>query len=175
MALTKRRQLFVHEYATNPKAGQMQAVVRAGFSPKRAKETACELMKDPEIKAAIERKLAGQLESVHVDEKLVVTGLLRTIERCIDAGSGAWQTNGILKSYELLGRYLKMFTEKIEIDLGERIMEALTAGRKRAGLTIAEKATDNATPSQIPGTATSSLPVSWQSTSATGLPAKKVK
>ena len=140
MALSKRRQLFVHEYVADPKAGQAQAAIRAGFSPKRAKETACELMKDPQIKVAIERKLTSKFETVQVDQKLVVTGLLRTIERCIDAGSGAWQTAGVLKAYELLGRHLKMFTEKLEIDLSDRIMEALAAGRKRAGLPPAEKA-----------------------------------
>ena len=134
MALTKRRQLFVHEYVADPKAGQARAAIRAGFSPKRAKETARELMADPQIKAAIERKITSKFESVEVDQKLVVTGLLRTIERCVDAGSGAWQTAGVLKAYELLGRHLKMFTEKVEIDLSDRIMEALTAGRKRAGL-----------------------------------------
>jgi phage terminase small subunit len=140
MALTKRRQLFVHEYVADPKAGQAEAAIRAGFSPKRAKETACELMKDPEIKAAIERKFTSKFEDVKVDQKLIVNGLLRTIEGCVDAGSGAWQTTGVLKAYELLGRHLKMFTEKLEIDLSDRIMEALTAGRKRVGLPPAEKA-----------------------------------
>ena len=139
MALTKRRRLFVNEYLSNPKQSAAWAAVRAGFSEKRARETASELLKDPEIKAAIEQKLTSKHENVQVDQKLVVTGLLRTIERCIDAGSGAWQTAGILKAYELLGRHLKMFTEKVEIDFGERIMEALVAGRKRAGLAPAEK------------------------------------
>jgi len=175
MALTKRRQLFVHEYVTNPKAGQTKAAIRAGFSEKRAKETACELMKDPEIKAAIERKLTGQLESVQVDQKLVVTGLLRTIERCIDAGSGAWQTAGILKAYELLGRHLKMFTDKVEIDLGERIMEALTAGRKRAGLAAVEKAPDTSASLQTRGISITGVPTaSWQTHSNTSPSGEKV-
>ena len=134
MALTRRRQLFVAELLANPRKPAAWAAVRAGFSEKRAKETASELLKDPEVKAAIEQKLTSKLEKVEVNEKLVLTGLLRTIERCIEAGSGAWQTAGILKAYELLGRHLKMFSDKLEVDLGTEIMEALAAGRKRAGL-----------------------------------------
>jgi phage terminase small subunit len=134
LALTKRRQLFVSEHLANPKQPAAWAAVKAGFSEKRARETASELLKDPEIKAAIEHKLTAKLENVEVDQKLVLTGLLRTIERCIEAGSGAWQTAGILKAYELLGRHLKMFTERVELDFSEGIMEALAAGRKRAGL-----------------------------------------
>jgi phage terminase small subunit len=92
VALTKRRQLFVTHYLANPKQPASWAAVRAGFSEKRARETASELLKDPEIKAAIEHKLTAKCEDVAVEQKLVLTGLLRTIERCIEAGSGAWQT-----------------------------------------------------------------------------------
>lgn len=115
------------------------AAVRAGYSQKRSKETASELLKNPGIKAAIEQKLTSKFEKVEVSEKFVLTGLLRTIERCVEVGPGAWQTAGILKAYELLGRHLKMFTEKVEIDLSDRIMDALKAGRKRAGLPEPEK------------------------------------
>jgi len=139
MALTKRRQLFVHELLANPKKPAAWAAIRAGFSEKRARETASELLKDPEIKAAIEQKLTGKFEKVDVNEKLVLSGLLRTIERCVGAGSGAWQTAGTLKAYELLGRHLKMFTERVEVDFGAGIMEALAAGRKRAGLPAAKE------------------------------------
>src|SRR5215469_6981571 len=134
MGLTKRRQLFVAELLANPGKPAAWAAVRAGFSEKRSKETASERLKDPEIKAAIEQKLTSKFEKVEVNEKLVITGLLRQIERCIEAGSGAWQTAGILKAYEMLGRHLKMFSDKVEIDFGEEILQALAAGRKRSGL-----------------------------------------
>lgn len=138
MGLTRRQQLFVHELLANPDKPAAWAAVRAGYTEKRSKETASELLKHPGIKAAIEQKLTSKFEKVEVSEKLVLTGLLRTIERCIEAGSGAWQTTGILKAYEMLGRHLQMFSDKLEIDLSDRIMEALAAGRKRAGLPAAE-------------------------------------
>jgi phage terminase small subunit len=134
LGLTRRQQLFCHELLANPDKPAAWAAVRAGFSEKRAKETASELLKHPGIKAAIEQKLTSKFEKVEVSEKLVLTGLLRTIERCIEAGSGAWQTAGILKAYEMLGRHLKMFSDKVEVDFGEEILQILAAGRKRAGL-----------------------------------------
>jgi len=134
LALTKRRRLFVQEYLANPGKPASWAVIKAGFSEKRAKETASELLKDPDIKAAIEHKINSKFEQVEINEKLVLIGILRTIERCVESGSGAWQISNALKGYEMLGRHLKMFTERIELDLGDKIMAALLAGRKRAGL-----------------------------------------
>ncbi len=134
MALTKKKQLFVAEYLADPKANATQAVIRAGFSEKRAKITASELLKDPEIKAAIQSKQERRLAKLEIDANLVLAGLLELRDRCREAGSGAWQTAGLLKVYELLGRHLKMFTEKIEVGFDEELMKRLEAGRKRAGL-----------------------------------------
>ena len=134
MALTKRRRLFVTEYLANPKQPAAWAAVRAGFSEKRARETASELLKDPEIQAAIEHQLQKRLEQIEVTEKTVLLDLVATRERCIEAGSCAWATAGRIKCNELLGKYLKMWVDKVEVDLGERIMAALIAGRKRAGV-----------------------------------------
>src|SRR5262249_10173072 len=86
VGLTRRRQLFVAELLANPGKPAAWAAVRAGFSEKRAKETASELLKDPEIKAAIEQKLTSKFEKVEISEKLVISGLLRAIERCVEAG-----------------------------------------------------------------------------------------
>jgi hypothetical protein len=135
MALTKRRQLFVTEYLANPKQPAAWAAVRAGFSQKRARETASELLKDPEIKAAMEHQLMKRLEKIEITERTVLLDILGARERCIEAGSGAWQTAGRLKCDELLGKYLKMWVEKVEIGIDDALMERLVAGRKRAGLT----------------------------------------
>src|SRR6266851_2525135 len=116
MALTKRRQLFIAEYVADPKCGAAKAAIRAGFSERRAKETASELMKDPEVKAAIEYAHTKRFEKLEINQNLVLVGILQTIEKAIAAGSGAWQMTTLLKAYELLGRHLKMFTDKLEIE-----------------------------------------------------------
>ena len=138
MALTKRRQLFVAEYLSDPKCNGTQAAIRAGFNEQRAKVTACELLKDPEIKAAIEQKRNKRLEKLDIDANLVLADILSTRDRCIEAGVGAWQIAARLKCDELLGRYLKLWTEKIELGADDALMDLLRAGRKRAGLPPAE-------------------------------------
>jgi hypothetical protein len=132
MALTKRRQLFVHEYAADPKAGQAQAAIRAGFSPKRAKETACELMRDPEIKTAIQRKMEKRFEKLEITANHVLGELDEIRDAAIAAGSGAWQSATRVKVAELKGRYLGMFKDKLEIGLDEELIKRLQEGRKRA-------------------------------------------
>jgi phage terminase small subunit len=134
MALTKKKRLFVAEYLADPKGNARQAVIRAGFSVKRANVTASELLKDPEMKAAIEHKRNEHLKKLEIDAKMVLTDILQTRERCIEAGTAAWAITHRLKCDELLGRYLKLWTEKIEVGFGEEIMKRLEAGRKRAAL-----------------------------------------
>jgi hypothetical protein len=134
MALTKRKQLFVAEYLADPKSNATQAVIRAGFSEKRAKVTASELLKDSEIKAAIEHKRNQRLAKLDIDANLVLADIIASRERCIEAGSAGWAIAARLKCNELLGRYLKMWTEKLEVGFDEELMKRLEAGRKRASL-----------------------------------------
>ena len=139
MALTKRRQLFVREYVADPKAGQAQAAIRAGFSEGRAKETACELMKDPQVKAAIEAKLNKRFEKIELTTNLVIGELDEIRDAAIEAGAGAWQSAARLKVAELKGKYLGMFKDKVEIGLDEELIRRLEQGRKRAFLPQEEK------------------------------------
>ena len=120
--------------AADPKAGQAQAAIRAGFSPKRAKETACELMKDPEIKTAIQRKMEKRFEKLEITANHVLGELDEIRDAAIDAGSGAWQSATRVKVAELKGRYLGMFKDKLEIGLDEELIKRLQEGRKRAFL-----------------------------------------
>ena len=52
MALSKRRRLVLSLYTGDPDCTLEAALVKAGYSDKRAKITACELRKDPEFLAA---------------------------------------------------------------------------------------------------------------------------
>jgi hypothetical protein len=134
MALTRLRQLFVTEYLANPKQPAAWAAVRAGFSEKRARETASELLKDPEIKAALEHQLAKRLEKLEITEKTVLTDILAIRERCTEAGSGQWSLALRLKCNELLGRKLGLWKDKIEVGLDDALIQRLEAGRKRVSL-----------------------------------------
>ncbi len=56
MSINAARQRFIDEYLAAP-ANVAEAARRAGYSPRRAKETACELLKLPAVR---ERVAAGQ-------------------------------------------------------------------------------------------------------------------
>jgi hypothetical protein len=140
--LTKKKQAFIAEYCAHPEIGKAEAAAKAGFSRKRAGVTACELMKDPEVSAEISRKMNQRLEAIagknpegkKLDQDAVLKELQDIIEACRTAGAGAWQMTARLKAVELQGKFLKMFTEKIEHGFDDTIMDLLREGRKRAGL-----------------------------------------
>jgi hypothetical protein len=105
--------------------------------PKRAKITACELMKNSEIREQIERQTTRQPEGLAnkpITRQTVLTYIVESIERAAGAGAGAWQSAAILKGAELLGRHLGMFTDRVEVGLDSKLMERIDAARKRVGL-----------------------------------------
>ena len=63
---------------------------------------------------------------------MVIAGILATIENAKKSGAGAWQATARLRGYELLGKHLGMFVDKVEVGLDEKLMERLIAGRRRA-------------------------------------------
>jgi phage terminase small subunit len=144
--LTKKKQAFIAEYCAHPEIGKAEAAAKAGFSRKRAGVTACELMKDPEVQAEINRKLNHRLDAIagkdsrgkKVDQAAVLQELQDIIDAARMAGSGAWQMTARLKAVELQGKFLKMFTDKVEIGVDDALMEKLLEGRKRAGLQTIE-------------------------------------
>jgi hypothetical protein len=64
---------------------------------------------------------------------MALKGILDAIEDAKHSGRGAWQSSTIMRGYELLGRHLGLFVDRVEIDTDEKIMASLGAGRKRAG------------------------------------------
>jgi phage terminase small subunit len=137
VALTKKQQMFVTEYCADPQCGKEEAARRAGFSRNRAAITACELMKNPEVQREIERRLTKKLDKLETTQESVLQELHAIIEAAKEAGAGHWQMQARLKATELLGKYLKMFTEKVEVGPSDALMELLLEGRKRAGLVTA--------------------------------------
>jgi hypothetical protein len=114
--------------------GKAEAARRAGFQKSRAKITACELMKHPEVQKEIERRLAKKLARTSITSDTVLDELLDIIEACKEAGAGAWQMTARLKAAELLGKHLKMFSDRVEVGLDDELMSRLLEGRKRAGV-----------------------------------------
>lgn len=125
------------EYCANPQSGKAEAAFKAGYSKNRAAIRACELMKNPEVQREIERHLNGKVKSVEarpLTPETVIQDLDDIANMCKSAGAGAWQAATLVKVAELKGKYLKMFTDRVEVGPSDKLMELLLEGRKRAAL-----------------------------------------
>jgi phage terminase small subunit len=145
LGITKKKRAFIAAYFECPKLTQAEVARKAGYSIKRAKQAAYELMRDPDVKREIDRQLANKVDRVEVvakAEKLTPERVIKDLEEieemCKLAGPGAWQASTLVKIAELKGKYLKMWTERIEVGVDEKLIARLEAGRRNAGLKVLE-------------------------------------
>lgn len=75
MALTKKQRLFVEEYLIDLNA--TQAAIRAGYSPKTAKDIGCENLAKPNIKAEIDKEMAERSRRTGVNADRVIQELAK--------------------------------------------------------------------------------------------------
>lgn len=124
MALTAKQQSFVDEYLIDLNA--TQAAIRAGYSEKTAGQIGDENLKKPQISQAIQAAMNKRAERTQVDADYVLRTIVDTIERCKQAepvrdregqptGEYKFEPSAVLKGAELLGKHLKMFTDKTEL------------------------------------------------------------
>lgn len=71
--LTDRERVFVREYLVDLNAAQ--AVVRAGYSPRAAKQTAYRIMNRPRVKAAVEAAMAERAAGLKITAERVLREL----------------------------------------------------------------------------------------------------
>ncbi|CAB4131924.1 XtmA Phage terminase, small subunit [uncultured Caudovirales phage] len=106
--LTPKQDMFVREYLIDLNA--TQAAIRAGYSAKTAYSIGEENLKKPEIAKAI------QLGMDKRAEKAIITAdeVLANIKRLAGKAEEMDDTGNALRANELLGKHLKLFTDKIE-------------------------------------------------------------
>ena len=75
MALRGKQQLFVMEYVKDLNA--TQAVIRAGYSPKRASELGYQLLQKPTVQKAIEEEQKERITRLKVDADYVLNRLVQ--------------------------------------------------------------------------------------------------
>ncbi len=78
MPLNPRRQRFIEEYTAAP-ANAAAAARKAGFSTSRAKVTACELLKNPDVKQAIEQEQIRFRAQIEYTRENAVQDLMQII------------------------------------------------------------------------------------------------
>lgn len=111
--LTTKQRLFVEAYLTNPNG--VQAARKAGYkgNDKTLSVVAAENLRKPCIAEHIERRVEKAI--ITTDEVLTdVKDIAKTAERDADR----------LKGYELLGKYLAMWTDRTVTD-GKQIVEVV--------------------------------------------------
>lgn len=148
--LTDKQAAFVREYLIDLNASQ--AAIRAGYSEHSAGTYAAQLLALPGVHAAIEAGKLARQQRVEVDQDYVLRTIIETVERCRQSApvldrkgeqvytetpdgrsvpAYTFDSKGVLKGCELLGRHLSLFNDKIDVtvhDTAQRILEA----RKRA-------------------------------------------
>ena len=104
--LTEKQRRFCEEFMVDGNGSQ--AAVRAGYSPKGAKERAAVLLKDEVVQGYLE-ELRSRLTAAHnVTTDYVMVGLKREAEDADNQGSTR------VAALAHIGKILGMFTEKVE-------------------------------------------------------------
>lgn len=112
-----------------------EAIRRIGFKGKRPDVAASKLMRKPEVRAAVDERRAQVARAAGLSAAQVLDLIQETVDRCRQAvpvfdklghpvmvetpGGGLAQAyvfdaKNVLKGAELMGNYLKMFTQKHE-------------------------------------------------------------
>ncbi len=106
--LTAKQQTFVNEYLIDLNA--TQAAVRAGYSEKTAQQTGSENLLKPVIKNAIQEAMDKRSQKTEITAEFVLKGIKDLTQKVELSDSPA----AAYKGYELLGKHLKLFTDRIE-------------------------------------------------------------
>ena len=126
--LNARQRKFVREYPKDSNA--LQAAIRAGYSPKTAKQQGSALLTHPVIRALLDKKEAKAQETALVDRAWVLAKLREnvvramTLEQVLDregnpTGEYTYQGNVANKALELLGKDMGMFSTVVLKHEGE--------------------------------------------------------
>ncbi len=116
--LTSKQRLFISEYLVDRNA--TQAAIRAGYSAKTADRQGYRLLRNAEIRAAVESSTQARTERLALSADYVLKGIRETI---LQARTAA-QYGSALRGYELLGKHLGMFKEQAT-DTGEDRLDEL--------------------------------------------------
>ena len=127
--MTDKQKRFITEYLIDLSA--TQAAIRAGYSAKTAYSIGQRLLKNVEVKEAINSAIKEREARTEITADYVLTNLREIVERCMqkqpvftkgeqatdEQGRNVWTFNArdAIKALELLGKNLGLFIDKTEI------------------------------------------------------------
>lgn len=106
--LTPKQDMFVREYLIDLNA--TQAAIRAGYSPKTARQIAEENLSKPYIAEAVQAGMNKRAEKVTITAEEVLANIKRLAQKAEDMDDNG----NALRANELLGKHLKLFTDRLE-------------------------------------------------------------
>lgn len=134
MALDNRRERFAREYIIDLNGAA--AARRIGIAEGSARSEACRMLAEPEVQEFIARLKAEQAERLDLTADYVLGVIRETVDRCrqvhpvldrkgyqvyVDTPEGdvvpafTFDSKGVLKGCELLGRHLAIFNDKLDV------------------------------------------------------------
>lgn len=134
--LTKKQKAFCHSLVEETDFDANEAVVKAGYAPKDAKDVhqfKRDLMRNPKVKAFIYDLLREKKADTELDKVLVIEKLKNTIKETEGKNYGAH-----LKALELLGKCHGMFDTKEKESAGSDPAKAAEELYKRRRAKIIE-------------------------------------
>ena len=128
--MTDKQALFVQEYITSLNA--TQSAIRAGYSQKTAYSIGQKLLKNVEVKQALDMAMNERKERTELSADYVLKNLRESVERCMqrqpvmskgeqvtdEQGNTVWtfDAKGATRALELIGKHLGMFTDKLKVE-----------------------------------------------------------
>lgn len=157
-----RRDLFVAEYILSKNA--TKAAQKAGYSAHSAYSQGQRLLKNAEIQQRIAKAQEKRIHRLELTADYVLQGIRETVERCRqiepvldrkgeqvycktedgeEVPAFTFNALGALKGYELLGKHLKLFTDRVEhledpAKTDPEIAETIREYAEKYGFTLAE-------------------------------------
>lgn len=107
--LTAKQQLFVKHYLVTLNA--TQAAIKAGYSEKCAGSQGEENMNKPAIMKAINKAMDKRAKKLDITADSVLKMITESTQALVDEG----KHDKAFKGMELLGKHLKLFTDKVEL------------------------------------------------------------